>query len=67
MVCKAGCTTVFSVISDADTRVPSLSYPHITQARTSLGRTALCLSGGGSLAMYHTGVIKALLDEGEAV
>lgn len=29
--------------------------------RLSLGRTALCLSGGGSLAMYHMGVVKSLL------
>ena len=27
-----------------------------------LGRTALCLSGGGSLSMYHMGVVKALLE-----
>jgi predicted acylesterase/phospholipase RssA len=30
-------------------------------ARLAMGRTALCLSGGGSLAMYHMGVVKALL------
>jgi TAG lipase / steryl ester hydrolase / phospholipase A2 / LPA acyltransferase len=30
-------------------------------AKRSLGRTALCLSGGGALAMYHMGVIKTLL------
>ena len=27
-----------------------------------LGHTALCLSGGGSLAMYHLGVVKALIE-----
>ncbi|KAF7563192.1 hypothetical protein G7046_g940 [Stylonectria norvegica] len=27
------------------------------------GRTALCLSGGAAFAYYHTGVVKALLDE----
>lgn len=27
-----------------------------------LGHTALCLSGGGSLAMYHMGVVKALIE-----
>ena len=26
-------------------------------ARRSLGRTALCLSGGGSITMYHVGVV----------
>eukprot|EP00742_Colponemidia_sp_Colp-10_P008059 GILJ01008696.1.p1 GENE.GILJ01008696.1~~GILJ01008696.1.p1 ORF type:complete len:688 (+),score=66.97 GILJ01008696.1:43-2064(+) len=31
-------------------------------ARLSMGRTALCLSGGGSLSMYHMGVVKSLLE-----
>ena len=31
------------------------------RARKSYGRTALCLSGGGALAMYHAGVIKAMI------
>ena len=30
-----------------------------------LGHTALCLSGGGSLAMYHMGVVKALIEAGQ--
>eukprot|EP00928_Gymnodinium_smaydae_P046080 TRINITY_DN30674_c0_g1_i1.p1 TRINITY_DN30674_c0_g1~~TRINITY_DN30674_c0_g1_i1.p1 ORF type:complete len:697 (-),score=110.17 TRINITY_DN30674_c0_g1_i1:342-2432(-) len=35
------------------------------QARQkALGITALCLSGGGSLAMYHMGVCRFLLEEG---
>ena len=29
-----------------------------------LGHTALCLSGGGALSMYHMGVVKALLENG---
>jgi predicted acylesterase/phospholipase RssA len=32
-----------------------------TSIRVSLGNTAMCLSGGGSLAMYHMGVVKALI------
>lgn len=32
--------------------------------QTSLGRTALCLSGGGSLAMHHMGLCRFLLEEG---
>ena len=28
-----------------------------------LGHTALCLSGGGALSMYHMGVVKALLED----
>lgn len=30
----------------------------------NLGQTALCLSGGGSLSMYHMGVIRALIESG---
>lgn len=30
--------------------------------RRSLGQTALCLSGGGSICMYHIGIVKALFD-----
>ncbi|KAE9344359.1 hypothetical protein PR003_g8506 [Phytophthora rubi] len=34
-------------------------FRHVKQ---SFGSTALCLSGGGSIAMYHKGIIKALLE-----
>lgn len=30
--------------------------------KLSFGSTALCLSGGGALAMYHMGVVRALLE-----
>lgn len=30
----------------------------------NLGQTALCLSGGGSLSMYHMGVLRALIESG---
>lgn len=30
----------------------------------NLGQTALCLSGGGSLSMYHMGVMRALIESG---
>jgi TAG lipase/steryl ester hydrolase/phospholipase A2/LPA acyltransferase len=30
-------------------------------ARHSFGRTALCLSGGGALTMYHMGVVRSLI------
>ena len=33
-----------------------------TKLKQSFGSTALCLSGGGAIAMYHMGVLKALLD-----
>ena len=39
----------------------SLQYPRL---QVCLGHTALCLSGGGALAMYHMGVIKALIENG---
>lgn len=42
----------------ASTRLDVLSAAYRT-----LGKTALCLSGGGTLSMYHLGVIKALIAE----
>ena len=36
----------------------------LKESYRSLGRTALCLSGGGALAMYHFGVLWRLLREG---
>jgi patatin-like phospholipase/uncharacterized protein DUF3336 len=34
------------------------------QAQRSLGSTALCLSGGGALALCHAGVVQELLERG---
>lgn len=34
------------------------------KARRALGQTALMLSGGGAIAMYHAGVIRALIKTG---
>eukprot|EP00917_Polyrhabdina_sp_WS-2016_P016289 GHVP01035274.1.p1 GENE.GHVP01035274.1~~GHVP01035274.1.p1 ORF type:complete len:646 (+),score=117.15 GHVP01035274.1:6462-8399(+) len=36
----------------------------LEEVRISMGRTALCLSGGGALAMYHLGVVKVLMENG---
>mmetsp|Transcript_28256 Transcript_28256/g.45768 ORF Transcript_28256/g.45768 Transcript_28256/m.45768 type:complete len:904 (+) Transcript_28256:140-2851(+) len=36
----------------------------LTRMQRTIGHTALCLSGGGSLALYHFGVVKCLLDLG---
>lgn len=36
----------------------------LVDRQKAIGRTALCLSGGGSLAMYHMGVCRFLLEEG---
>ncbi|KAL1970572.1 hypothetical protein VTN77DRAFT_4216 [Rasamsonia byssochlamydoides] len=41
-----------------------VKYRHFRHLDTNLGRTALCLSGGATLAYYHFGVVKALLDNG---
>lgn len=35
-----------------------------TESRYAYGRTALLLSGGGGLGMYHLGVVKALYEQG---
>jgi len=46
----------------------STAVPHAAkvgffkQVRTAYGRTALCLSGGATMAYYHFGVVKALIE-----
>jgi hypothetical protein len=42
---------------------PSKKLAFFHKAALSMGHTALCLSGGGSLGMYHMGVVKALIDQ----
>jgi TAG lipase / steryl ester hydrolase / phospholipase A2 / LPA acyltransferase len=37
-------------------------HKEMKEARQSFGRTALCLSGGGTYGMNHIGVVKALFD-----
>ena len=50
--------------------IPDFDHPrssriaYLERAKKSLGTTALCLSGGGALAMYHIGVVKAVLEAG---
>lgn len=48
--------------------VPSLHRDQVMQllrrARTAYGRTALCLSGGAMMGLYHCGHIRALLETG---
>eukprot|EP00944_MAST-04C_sp_MAST-4C-sp1_P003615 g3615.t1 len=46
--------------NDADGAMVTRSFYHLTQ---SYGRTALCLSGGGSLCMYHLGIVKCLIEQ----
>ncbi|KAL3674750.1 hypothetical protein V7S43_000682 [Phytophthora oleae] len=73
--CKSGTKTVINEYNDAIVRALEMLgnasdeefpreekiqfFKHIKQ---SFGSTALCLSGGGSIAMYHKGIIKALLE-----
>ncbi|CEP03361.1 hypothetical protein PBRA_003121 [Plasmodiophora brassicae] len=45
---------------------PEEKLAFFESASLTVGHTALCLSGGGSLSMYHMGVVKALL-EGNAL
>eukprot|EP01135_Chromosphaera_perkinsii_P007601 Nk52_evm57s914 gene=Nk52_evmTU57s914 len=53
---------------EAYCRIPDFDYTRsmritaLERGAKALGSTALCLSGGGSLAMYHVGVVKALLE-----
>lgn len=55
---------------DAVAAAPSNLVPHaakrdfIETCRLSIGRTALALSGGGSLAMAHMGVVRVLISAG---
>jgi len=48
--------------------LPSVHREQVMQllrrARTSYGRTALCLSGGAMMGLYHCGHIRALLETG---
>ncbi|CAH0484818.1 unnamed protein product [Peronospora farinosa] len=73
--CKSGTKSVIKEYNDAVVRALEIIgnsseeefpreekiqfFKHIKQ---SFGSTALCLSGGGSIAMYHKGIIKALLE-----
>ena len=43
---------------------PAEKLSFFASAQLALGHTALCLSGGGSLAMYHMGVVRSLLEAG---
>ena len=57
---------VSSIVTDHHSRLPQRDLmDRITQLRKmkqNMGRTALMLSGGGAQAMYHLGVIKALIE-----
>ncbi|CAH0491066.1 unnamed protein product [Peronospora farinosa] len=73
--CNSGTKTAITrynalVIRALDTlaEMSDEKFPHAEKLRyfqrmkQSFGSTALCLSGGGSIAMYHMGVIRTLLE-----
>uniref|UniRef100_H3HCA6 PNPLA domain-containing protein n=1 Tax=Phytophthora ramorum TaxID=164328 RepID=H3HCA6_PHYRM len=73
--CNSGTKTAITkynalVIRALDTlaEMSEEEFPHIEKVRffrrmkQSFGSTALCLSGGGAIAMYHMGIIRALLE-----
>ena len=53
-----------SALSKSDQLTPQDKTNMFKHLYTNYGRTALCLSGGGTFAYYHFGVAKALLDAG---
>ena len=58
--------TMFCAVRDAPEETISLDkrVAFFSEARHAFGKTALVLSGGASLGMYHMGVVKALLEQG---
>jgi len=52
----------FICVTDFGPEFPTRAKLRFFQrARRTLGKTVLCLSGGGALAMYHAGVCRALI------
>lgn len=49
--------------SGSDFKKVEETLKFLVTLRLSLGRTALCLSGGGSLAMYHMGIVRVLIEQ----
>lgn len=52
------------VIAASPELPPAARSLYFEALRRSFGRTALCLSGGGALALAHLGVLRVLLTEG---
>ena len=49
-------------LSESDQLDAAVKKDFFYKSQHALGRTALCLSGGGSLAMYHMGVIRVMIE-----
>ncbi|KAF4323229.1 hypothetical protein BBO99_00003051 [Phytophthora kernoviae] len=73
--CKSGTKTILNQYNAAVVRALEMlgnanekDFPRIEKIeffkhmKQSFGATALCLSGGGSIAMYHKGIIKGLME-----
>ena len=50
-------------ICDDESTNNNIKLDFFYRAKKSLGRTALCLSGGGSLSLIHTGVLRSLIKQ----
>ena len=57
------CTAYLRGLSDEDLPIGE-KIGFFGKMSRNLGQSALCLSGGGSLSMYHMGVIRALIESG---
>ena len=55
-------STCMKLLLDSDTIKTQEKVMLFKNMSRNYGRTALCLSGGATLAYYHFGVVKALLD-----
>ena len=51
-------------VAESDALQKDAKLDFFESCRLSLGRTALCLSGGGALALAHSGVVRTLISHG---
>eukprot|EP00276_Gloeochaete_wittrockiana_P009289 CAMPEP_0184652136 /NCGR_PEP_ID=MMETSP0308-20130426/9822_1 /TAXON_ID=38269 /ORGANISM="Gloeochaete witrockiana, Strain SAG 46.84" /LENGTH=648 /DNA_ID=CAMNT_0027086825 /DNA_START=388 /DNA_END=2331 /DNA_ORIENTATION=+ len=56
-------TTPGAASATANTTGTAIRISALTRVQRTVGHTALCLSGGGALSLYHFGVIKSLLEQ----
>ena len=57
-------TRALEWLGESDAMGPEEKVRFFERCQLCLGRTALCLSGGGALSMYHLGVVKAMIECG---
>mmetsp|Transcript_6177 Transcript_6177/g.18681 ORF Transcript_6177/g.18681 Transcript_6177/m.18681 type:complete len:734 (+) Transcript_6177:2-2203(+) len=51
-------------VADAETVPTEDKVQFFNRVRRTVGVTALCLSGGGAITMYHTGILLGLIEAG---